>query len=475
MDEVVIPKLGAVSKWRQQAGVFLAAGVSPSDIIWRRDGDQSDLFTNGTSAAPPPANGTLKISRPAIVTIEQAIQHSDPEVFARAYSVVWRMHAGTLRWADRSDAEMATLLAHAKQIARDIHKMHAFVRFREVPSDTDRRRFGAWFEPQHNIVEAAAPFFAKRFGDMDWVIATPSLTARFVEGELTFELSVHMDAPPQDATEDLWRTYYGSIFNPARLMTKAMCAEMPKKYWKNLPEAELIPDLIRSANARATRMQTAAPTLPGKLARIVKQPRVQNTLTYDIQHQAASCTRCAIGACATQTVWGEGSLTAQIMLVGEQPGDREDLEGRPFVGPAGQLLDRALKRAGLLRTELYLTNAVKHFKYSPRGKRRIHARPNVREIETCRWWLNYEIKTVAPQFVIAMGATAARALTGNGNGLERRRGQVEQGLLADKVFLSVHPASILRQTSDDIRTQKFDHFVRDLSHAKSLVAPSENA
>ena len=473
MRQIVIPKIGSVAAWRRHARALLAANVPPIDVLWSQNSDQDDLFALPQERHVGQKRSNFTASRAAVAQIEQALQHSDPETFARAYSVVWRLRSGQLKWGDRSDRELKTLLAQTKQIARDIHKMHAFVRFRELPSEAERRRFVAWFEPEHNIVEAATPFFTNRFGDMDWTIATPGLTARFLDGDLSFFATEKSCVSPQDATEELWRTYYASIFNPARLMTKAMCSEMPKKYWKNLPEAELIPDLIRTAHDRANEMREARPTEPNIRAGVVQRASLESkpkTGENDCwRRQAAACTRCALGACATQTVWGEGSEDAEIMVVGEQPGDIEDLSGRPFVGPAGQVLDRGLHRAGLNRSQLYLTNAVKHFKYKPRGKARLHMRPSAGEIEACRWWLDYELEKVGPRLVIALGSTAARALTGDGANVLSRRGLLECGMRTPNVFITVHPASILRSKTEEDREANYAKFANDLARVKTLL------
>lgn len=261
MQVITLPLIGTVSAWRAEARRLAPEGVRPEDVLWQRGERVADLFAQATAqGATAPS---LTLPREAVAAMEGALCHSDPQRFARAYDIVLRLAQGRLRWGDRSDPALHKLLMQEKAVRRDIHKMHAFVRFREVGApDAPRRAFAAWFEPDHPITEAATPFFANRFGDMDWIIATPDLTARFEDGALRFEETRTEFRPPPDATEDLWRTYFAHIFNPARLMVSAMTSEMPRKYWKNLPEAELIPDLIRTAPARARAMQEAAPTLP---------------------------------------------------------------------------------------------------------------------------------------------------------------------------------------------------------------------
>jgi DNA polymerase len=185
--------------------------------------------------------------------------------------------------------------------------------------------------------------------------------------------------------------------------------------------------------------------------------------------EAAGCKRCPLYANATQTVFGEGAPRAHTMLVGEQPGDREDLAGRPFVGPAGRLLDRALEAAGIERGDTYVTNAVKHFKNEPRGKRRLHKRPNVAEIEQCRWWLEREIRIVKPALIVALGAAAARALLGRPTPVQARRGEVETGPEGYPVFITIHPSGLLRLEDRAERERAFGRFVADLEAARRFL------
>jgi len=184
-----------------------------------------------------------------------------------------------------------------------------------------------------------------------------------------------------------------------------------------------------------------------------------------LREAAASCRACPLWERGTQTVFGEGPRGARILLVGEQPGDDEDRTGRPFTGPAGRLLDRALEQAGLERSEIYLTNAVKHFKWEPRGKRRIHARPVAREVAACKPWLEAEIRVVKPQVIVCLGATAAQALLGRGFKVTGRRGELIPSTIAPFLLATVHPASILRAPDSETRRRETERFVEDLRRA----------
>jgi DNA polymerase len=184
-----------------------------------------------------------------------------------------------------------------------------------------------------------------------------------------------------------------------------------------------------------------------------------------LREEAAHCRACPLWKDATQTVFGEGPANATIMLVGEQPGDKEDISGKPFVGPAGLMLDRALEEAGVDRKKVYVTNAVKHFKWEPRGKRRIHQKPNSREIAACRPWLEAEFRIVKPKLVVAMGATAAQTIFGPSFRVTRERGKVLSSKLAPRVLATVHPSSLLRQPDEESRRREYEHFVADLRAA----------
>jgi uracil-DNA glycosylase len=188
-----------------------------------------------------------------------------------------------------------------------------------------------------------------------------------------------------------------------------------------------------------------------------------------LREAAADCKACDLWKTGTQTVFGEGSSSAEIVFVGEQPGDKEDLAGRPFVGPAGRVLDEALELAGIDRSLAYVTNAVKHFKWTPRGKRRIHQKPNAAEMAACRPWLDAELDAVQPKVLVALGATAAQALLGRQFRVTKQRGVPVESDLAPFVIATVHPSSILRQETDEDRTAAMEAFVDDLKVVAKLL------
>ena len=480
MPHVALPEIGTASAWRTHARGLLASATPPHEVTWSLGETPDDLFADTPHIAPP--TGKLTVPKAFLSLANTVLWHSDPQRFARLYALLWRLRDAPGLMSDRADPALSKLWQMEKSVRRDRHKMRAFLRFREIGDPSlPRRRFAAWFEPQHRITEPNAEFFARRFGDMDWLITTPTVTARFEGGEVSFGPGETKPNLPADGAEDLWKTYFRNIFNPARLKVKAMTAEMPKKYWKNMPEAAAIPDLIAGAEARVATMQQTAPTLPPLRAQkiLARLPAMDDLATapkalQEIPKALAACRRCSLHCAATQPVPGEGPQNARLMIVGEQPGDREDLTGRPFTGPAGQLFDRLSAEAGLDRRNAFVTNAVKHFKFTPRGKRRIHQRPDAGEVEACKWWLDLERQLLRPKLVLALGATAVGALTGSNRNVTQRRGSIEYTKDGTPVFITIHPSYILRLRDIATRTREERLFKDDLAKAAELTQASSS-
>lgn len=276
--------------------------------------------------------------------------------------------------------------------------------------------------------------------------------------------------PDRDAFEAGWTDYYASTFNPARTNLAAMRAEMPKKYWHALPETAAIPGLVREAGRRVGEMIARPPEPPVKRvpARALARMAAQEPASLDALNAIIRASEPLVPG-ATQAVLGEGPIGAEIAFVGEQPGDQEDLQGRPFVGPAGQLLSRALRDAGIDRDRAYLTNAVKHFTFALRGKRRIHQTPGAGGVAHHRWWLERELAFVAPRLVVALGATAVLALSGRSVPITRARGPATFGDKPYRGFVTVHPSYLLR-LPDAAREETYAGFVADLRQAAMLAA-----
>ncbi|MEM9056994.1 MAG: UdgX family uracil-DNA binding protein [Pseudomonadota bacterium] len=465
------------AEWRSAARNLVARGVAPDRVAFHRAEGTGDLFGAMEPAeAPAAVAASVRVPRAFPALAKQVLCHRDEGRFALLYRLLWRLRETPRLLDDASDRDVWAAERMAKAVRRDAHKMKAFVRFRRVEG-ADDEAYVAWFEPDHHIVERTAPFFARRFTGMRWSIVTPDVSAHWNGEALSFgDGASRRDCPDSDALEDHWRVYYASIFNAARLKVNAMRAEMPVKYWRNLPESRLIPELTRSAQ----RAQRAAPagTLPSqtKAAQLVAaQPAMQVAVeaqprSLDAVAQAVrGCTRCELCKPATMAVPGEGPPDARLMIVGEQPGDTEDLAGRPFVGPAGEVLDAALRDSGIARDAVYLTNAVKHFKHVVRGKQRLHQKPNVGEIEHCRWWLNLERELLAPRVTVALGATAARAVLGRPVKIAEVRGRVIEAPNGTAVIVTVHPAYLLRLPDASEAKRQRERFVEDLTLARSLA------
>jgi uracil-DNA glycosylase len=483
MIHVAIPLTGAFEIWRNAMRSLLASEISPDDVIWKHDQPTDSLFVSGF--LPNSERCHIFASRAFLELAEAVICHRDAARFAFLHRALLALQKNRNLLEDAADPLVARLRGMEKSVRRDSHKMKAFVRFKEFDAGNEARRtFFAWFEPEHFIIERTAPFFARRFGDMDWTIATPKLTVHHKRGRVSFAAGMPKPQDLKDGADDLWRIYYASIFNPARLKMKAMMKEMPKKYWNNLPEAALIPELIATAQSRANEMIMAQPTQESLRARKIRDNRdpllplepMEGDIPASIpatKNEAARCTRCHLYQHATQTVFGEGPENAEIMFVGEQPGDKEDLQGRPFVGPAGQLFDQILRDVGIDRQRVYITNAVKHFKFEPRGKFRLHKKPDSGEIQACKWWIGVERALIKPKLVVAMGATAAQSLTGNGQGILKRRGNFEALDDGTPVLITIHPSALLRIPEPGVAAAAHTQFEEDLRLvAQRLSEPS---
>ena len=434
------------ASWRSAARTLLARDVPPEQVVWG-----PGLFETLETTAESPVGHVPKdfLELAKIVAL-----HRDENRWPLLYRVLYRITHGerTLLKIDIDD-DVRTLQLMEKAIRRDIHKMHAFVRFRRVP-DSDPEHFVAWHRPDHTIVEAVGPWFADRFGAMRWSILTPDQSVHWNLHELTYTEGVpRSEAPAGDQLEDLWRDYYASIFNPARVKVKAMKAEMPVRHWATLPEAQIIPNLLSKADARVIEMSkaqkpSASPFIPstGNLS--------------ELRAAAPGCRGCSLYEHATQVVFGEGPADARVVMVGEQPGDEEDTKGHPFVGPAGRLLNKAMHESGLDREKIYVTNAVKHFKFIERGKRRIHAKPTGIEISACRPWLEAELSAIEPDLIVCLGATAAQSLMGREFRITTERGKFFPHHWAKELVATIHPSAILR--AEERAEQEYALLLEDL-------------
>ncbi len=513
--------------FREAARDALRLGFRPEEIDLQDASVPSTLSLIADSDSQPtgtpiPAPHT---SRAFMESARYAACHRDPQRWNLLYRLLFRLQTERDLLKIEVDPDVALLLRLDGQVRRDLHKMHAFVRFRKVlepgepalpgqrPEVIDEpvlvangsrelqeehhlvlatptpfgetrtdipecwpeidaktqevtehcEHFIAWYQPDHRILPLAAPFFAERFAILRWSILTPDASASWgpVTKQLRFSPGLPREsAPADDELETLWRTYYASIFNPARLNPEAMRSEMPVRYWKDLPEVTLLPQLITASHTRVASMVTRQQQQPSA------QPFVPPSPTLASIHGALpACRGCALYEHATQVVPGYGPPDSPLMLVGEQPGDQEDRQGFPFVGPAGKLLRTIAEELGIDMTQVYVTNAVKHFKFIHRGKLRFHQTPRVSEIMACRPWLLAEIEAARPRVILALGASASKSLLGGTFSLMRDRGTFRSTPFADRVMATLHPSALLRARDEASRAQMTAVLRDDLSLA----------
>ncbi len=466
LQRVSLDKGADLIGFRKAVRGLVARKVPPDGVIWNAGGETDFFGTVIDEDAPP-----ISLSRALGTMVDQVICHRDPQRYAMLYRLIWRVLQGERALLDiASDPLVHALEMMRKSVRRDLHKMHAFLRFRQTADPDGAERYVAWFEPDDYIVEATSNFFIERYRGLRWSILTPVGSLHWDREKLVIgPPGQRSDAPESDAFEAAWRSYYESTFNPARVNTKMMRTEMPKKYWLNLPETQAIPDLVRSAPARVREMIARGAAMPVKRnpdRAVAAMAQQEPQSLAELNNLIAASEPLVPGA--DHAVLGEGPEGAAICFVGEQPGDQEDIEGHPFVGPAGQVLLGELTALGIDRGDVYLTNAVKHFKFEQRGKRRIHRSPSTGEVKHYRWWLMKELSFVRPRLVVALGATAALALTGKPVSVTKARGE---RLLGDwPGYVTVHPAYLLRLPDEAAKQQALMDFRADLEKIKALAA-----
>ena len=342
----------AFEDWRGRARHFLNAGIAPERTEW--SAKASAAFFAGAKPAAVASQTTASVPRGFLELAQDVVQHGSDERFALLYRLLWRLTHGARNLLEvPSDPLVRRLTAMAKAVREETAAIQASLRFQTVVHEAGEWDI-AWHEPEHHVLESIAASFARSRGRRCWSILTPVRSAHWARGKLTMAPGAPMAAGASaEGLEQYWRRHYADLF--AERKAGHGVAE-----WSPLPEATLIKPLIRSSEAHARRALDAA--LRESLAtprRAAAAPGELSALREDV----ARCRACPLYQTATQAVIGEGPPDARIMLVGEQPGDQEDLQGRPFVGPAGQILDRALAEAGIARSQVYVTNAVKHFKF----------------------------------------------------------------------------------------------------------------
>ena len=503
--------------WREAAREALRAGYRPEELDLQ-DATVPTALALALETEERPTGEPVTAphsSRAFLESARMAAVHRDPQRWNLLYRLLYRLQTDRELMRLETDEDVTQLLRLEAQVRRDLHKMHAFVRFRKVlePEDPAERpvvvdepvlvaadghahhlvlevptlfgpikrelepctseggeaagtceHFIAWYQPDHRILPLAAPFFAERFAIMRWTILTPDASVSWdpVAKQLAYAPGVPREsAPAEDELEELWRTYYASIYNPALLNPEAMRSEMPVRYWKNLPEITMLPELITRSQTRVATMVTRQKEKPSAEPFVPAEHKLEA-----LRAAMPGCKGCELYCHATQVVPGAGPEGSALMLVGEQPGDQEDLEGSPFVGPAGKLLRKAMEELRIRPGEVYLTNAVKHFKFVQRGKLRLHQSPRMSEIVACKPWLLAEIDAVRPKVVLCLGASASKSVLGGTFALMRERGKVLSTPFAERVLATVHPSAVLRGRDKTSRDQLYEYLKEDLALAQ---------
>jgi uracil-DNA glycosylase len=466
--------------WQNAARTLLRKDVRPDALLWvESDDPQSSL---GFSDHSPETNDSMsqpfRVPRKFVELAQHAALHSDQRKWPLLYRIVWRLTHGEPKLLELpTDLDVIQLCHFEREVQKDAYRMRAFLRFRQTTLN-GQPWFVSWYEPEHDSIELNQEFFVNRYANMQWSILTPRRCMHWDGEKVRFSAgATKAAAPTNDDLEQLWIAYYSNIFNPARLKPSAMQAQLLKRNWKNLPEAAVIEPLMRAAPKRTAAMIDRSDFLRVRESDYSLAQPPPGADLEEVRNAAASCRACPLWKDTTCTVFGEGLSTARIILVGEQPGDQEDRAGRPFVGPAGQVLDRALVQAGVDRQQLYVTNAVKHFKFEPRGKRRIHKTPNSREIAACRPWLEAELRLLRPELIVSLGGTAARSLFNSPVRITQERGRILDSEFG-KTLVTIHPSALLRLADPADFESEFERFVTELrlipkfSKASDFVFPT---
>ena len=456
--------------WRDRARGLLAARVEPERILWRDATAGGSLFQDADPLPEAIHPQPVRLPKKLVDRARTVSCHRDEDRWPLLYSLLWRVGVEGDRelLADSADTDVRRFESLERQVRFDAHKAKAFIRFRRVQDTQDEHEhYVAWHKPAHRVLPIVTPFFVRRFNAMRWTIFTPDASADW-DGS-TLRLGPGVDRDPldeRDELEHLWKTYYRSIFNPARIKLGAMTREMPRRYWATMPETSIIDELLREAPERVrtmidmNRQHGAEDFLPPPNHRSLPQ----------LVSAARECEGCDLHGPATQVVFGEGNANAALMFVGEQPGNEEDLAGRPFVGPAGQVLNEALEAAHIDRTDTYVTNAVKHFRFEERGKRRIHKKPTISQQRACLPWLRAEIQQVQPRIIVTLGATASQALLGRTFRLTRQGGVI----ISDNdwhtpILATGHPSAILRAPDAAKREALRTQLITDLTTVRDFL------
>ena len=448
------------SSWREAARKLIQANIMPRHVNWNDTEGQASFFAQGLPTNI--INENNNVPAEFLELAEYICHHHSPERFSLLYQMLWRLvRVDKNLLKIESDPLTNRLEIMRKAIRRDVHKTKAFVRFKITHDENGLEHYIAWHKPDHYSLRLSAPFFKRRFSVMNWTILTPDESAWWDGKTLNFGPGAKVtDAPSDDHTEELWKEFYRAIFNPARVKIKAMKKEMPVRHWATLPEASIIPEMLAEVPERIKIMIEHNEGY----ARSANDFIPKDANLEELRSASIRCEGCPLYRNAAGTVFGVGPKDAKLVLVGEQPGNEEDINGIPFIGPAGQVLNRALIETGLDRSQIYLTNAVKHFKFTPTDGRLIHVSPSLQDIINCRPWLEAELEVIKPRLVMCLGVTAARSL------INPRFKMEDRGKLITKnniIFMpTYHPSAVLRGAEPE---KIYNIIVEDLRNVREYL------
>ncbi|ASL46005.1 hypothetical protein bAD24_III01315 [Burkholderia sp. AD24] len=479
--------------WRRAARAVLRQEIEPAQIDWvelegdaAQGGSSSEAGQETTHAATvgaadvaaasanSAATAPAAIPRELLSRLKAAACYRAPDRWALLYRILWRWTHGERQVIALDDPDGAQLAHRMQSVNQESEDLVALTLFRRRDPSMGLPEFVGWYEPHHDLLERAAAYFGKRMGDSTWMLATPQ-GAAFWNGMLlrigrpaTEESTEAAHALPASAmtgeaitsepTAALWLACYARAFN-------AEAAPVPLRYWRTPAAGPPLPAHLARERSRLG-AQSSVVTVPER------PPIEYSAVTPPLREPTgplAACRRCALWRNAQQAVAGAGPARAALMVVGEQPGEYENQHGEPFTGPAGQLLDTVLARAGLERSALYLTYAVKHYKWETLDQQRIHRTPAPREVEACQYWLDRELTQIGPRVVVTLGATALKALSGAHVNLSEYLGQTiaRDGRL---IVPTWHPSYALRTADARLREDIVAAIVSAFRRAAELAA-----
>lgn len=439
--------------WRNATRRLISDQISPDSIQWHIQ-PPKDLFTRPYTESTSDKNENLpafKITRRVFELCQTVIQANEPERFDLLYRWITLCQNHADPFNDKTHHALIHRIERLVQaVQAETSRLRDLLRFHK---QSDRSELIAFFEPTHYVIEANSDFFQRLQADQSWLLITPYRSLK-VNGQQKIFGPGFSSNPLKNHDADQWNDFLNDFFPKDQPLQK-------QYYWQELPQAALPKDEVLSQT------QSITPLASSEEA-ITSVPTILKNVDFSmikLAQTAAECQRCALWKPATQTVFGEGCAKSRLMLVGEQPGDQEDRFGRPFVGPAGQVMNHAIAHAGFERQDVYTTNAVKHFKFTPRGQRRIHQSPNPKEIAACSFWLEAEREIVKPTVLLMLGASAARSILGRPVTISRERSQFIP-LNNDTIgMITVHPSYLLRLPDRESKKREYWRFVEDLKKA----------